>query len=408
MLRAAIAALAAALLLLVPGAALAHSGLVLRGYGTATIDGVFGSGEWDGAGRHEFNAPLPADLGGGTVAGTLFVMNDAQNLYLALRVASPSTAGSTSFLGAFDNDHSGGLYGQGDGVMLFERSGSATDFSDGFIIRLPNGFCACVDTDYGGTDELTGGYTRDAGNSYYELSQPLDTADDAHDFSVGPGRRMSVEINYSTCGPTQCAGVQFPPRGIGGAPGDVAIVSTDHTPPDTQITGGPEEGSIRPPGNFDFTFTGTDVGIPADTLIYECRLGDHPYEPCTSPYRVLFADDGTNVLSVRALDDWDAADPTPALRSWRVDGHPPTRPKVIGPRVTRSRSPTYRFSSSDAVSRPNEIRFRCAFDKKRLHACGSRYRQRLRRGRHVLRVKAVDALGNASPTATVRIRVKKH
>jgi hypothetical protein len=407
MSRAATAALAAALLLLVPGAAVAHSGLVLRGYGSATIDGAFATGEWDAAGRYDFNAPLPAELGGGTIPAAVYVMNDAQNLYVALRVSSASTAGTTSFFGAFDNNHSGTLYEQGDGAMIFERSGSSTVFTDAFVIRLPNGFCGCFDTDYGGTDELDGGYGRDAGNSYYELSQPLNSADDAHDFSVGAGRRMSTSLDIATCGPSQCASIQVPPRGIGNAPGDVVVVSTDHSPPETMITGGPTDGSISPPGNFEFTFTGTDAGIPADTLMYQCRLGDHPYEPCASPYQVLFADDGTNVLSVRALDDWDVADPTPALRTWRVDGDPPARPKVRGPRVTRSKRPTFRFSAADAVSRPDEIRFRCAFDTKRLHTCRARYQQRLRRGRHVLRVKAVDGVGNASPTATVRIRVKK-
>ena len=390
-----------------PGASVAHSGLVLRGYGTSTVDGTFSPGEWDAAGLHEFSAPLPAELGGGTILGTLYVMNDAQNLYVALRMASPSTAGTTSFLGAFDNNHSGTLYKQGDEVMVFERSGATTSFSDSFINVVPNGFCWCKDTDYGGTDEQAGGYARDSGASYYEISHPLDTADDPHDFSLGPGRRMSLEIAYITCGFTQCASVQIPPRGVGRWPGDLAIVSTDHTPPETQIVSGPAEDSISRPGEFVFTFSGTDAGIPPETLIYECKLDDRPYEPCASPYRVLFADEGTNIFSVRALDDWDLADPTPSVRSWRVDGTGPTRPKVVGPRVTRSRSPIYRFSATDAVSSPSEIRFRCSFDSARLHACGARYRQRLRRGRHVLRVRALDVLGNASQIATVRVLVKK-
>src|SRR5262245_59514608 len=117
--RAALAVVAAAVLLLVPGAAVAHSGLSLRGYGTAVVDGVFGPAEWDAAGRYDFNAPLPAELGGGTIPASVYVMNDAQNLYVAFRVASASTAGTTSFFGAFDNNHSGTLYEQGDGAMIF-------------------------------------------------------------------------------------------------------------------------------------------------------------------------------------------------------------------------------------------------------------------------------------------------
>jgi hypothetical protein len=394
-------------LALLPGAAVGHSGLVLRGYGTAVVDGTFSVGEWEPAGRHDFEVALPAELGGGTVSASLYVMNDAQNLYIGFRIDSASTAGTTSFFGNFDNNHSGTIYNEeGDDVMAFERSHGTVAFSDNFIHLVGNGFCQCTDTDYGGTDELSGGYTRDGNASYYELSHPLDTGDDAHDFSLGPGRRMSIGFDHGACGPTQCVNTQFPPRGLAGAPADLVIVSTDRTPPDTQIASGPAEGSISRPGNFDFMFTGTDAGIPPETLIYECKLGDHPYEPCPSPHRVLFADEGTNILSVRALDDWDLADPTPATRTWRVDGVGPTRPKVAGPRVTRSQRPTFRFSATDAVTPRREIRYRCSFDRTRLHVCGTRYRQRLRRGRHILRVRALDSLGNQSATATVRVVVK--
>ena len=291
--------------------------------------------------------------------------------------------------------------------MAFERSHATVDFSDDFIHLVGNGFCQCPDTDYGGTDELSGAYTRDSNASFYELSHPLNTGDDAHDFSVGPGRRMSIGFDHGVCGPTQCVNTQVPPRGVSGWPGDLAIVSTDRTPPETQITSGPAEGSISRPGNFEFTFTGTDAGVSPETLIYECKLGDHPYEPCPSPHRVLFADEGTNTFSVRALDDWDLADPTPSTRTWRVDGVGPTRPKVAGPRVTRSQRPTFRFSATDAITPRSKIRYRCSFDRTRLHACGARYRQRLRRGRHTLRVRALDRLGNQSATATVRVVVKR-
>ncbi len=54
------AALAAGILLVVllPSAAAAHApDVALRGFGTATIDGVIAAGEWDGAGRIDFAAP---------------------------------------------------------------------------------------------------------------------------------------------------------------------------------------------------------------------------------------------------------------------------------------------------------------------------------------------------------------
>ncbi len=55
---------------------------VLSGSGTPTIDGVISPGEWDNAGFADFPVNLPE---GGTTPGRVFAMNDASNLYLAIR-----------------------------------------------------------------------------------------------------------------------------------------------------------------------------------------------------------------------------------------------------------------------------------------------------------------------------------
>ena len=81
-------------------------GPTLSGFGTPVIDGVIGSGEWDGAARHPFAAALPASDGGGTVPATLFVMNDGVNLYVAVEVQRSVPPGG-SFVMEFDNDHDG-------------------------------------------------------------------------------------------------------------------------------------------------------------------------------------------------------------------------------------------------------------------------------------------------------------
>jgi hypothetical protein len=216
---------------------------VLRGYGTPTIDGVIGAGEWQSTGRFDAPVALPPELGGGTVPATLYLMNDTQNLYIALMVGTASIIGDNSFLGAFDNDHNGTLYEQGHESLEFRRTGGTAQFLDGFIQRLPNGYCWCWDVDYGGTSEITGAYTRDSGASYYELAHPLDTADDGHDFSMRLGRRAGLAFDYIHCVATQCAFTRMPPYASGNPP-DVSIVSNDHTPPDTQLTSGPQEGSI--------------------------------------------------------------------------------------------------------------------------------------------------------------------
>src|SRR5919201_976751 len=74
----------------------------------------------------------------------------------------------------------------------------------------------------------------------------------------------------------------------------------------------------------------------------------------------------------------------------------PSRPRVSGPRRTARHRPVFRFSATDRDNAPSELLFRCAFDSRRLHACGARYSQALRRGTHVLRVQARDPAGNRS------------
>jgi virginiamycin B lyase len=83
----------------------------------------------------------------------------------------------------------------------------------------------------------------------------------------------------------------------------------------------------------------------------------------------------------------------------------PSAPRVIGPRHTTDRTPTFRFVSHEAGLRSRVIRFRCAIDRQRLHRCPNRYTPTLRLGRHTLRVRAVDPAGRASRTSIARVLV---
>src|SRR3954468_16643297 len=83
----------------------------------------------------------------------------------------------------------------------------------------------------------------------------------------------------------------------------------------------------------------------------------------------------------------------------------PTAPVVAGPRATQNARPTYRFSSHEPGGPAAKLRFRCSFDRPKLHACGRRYRQRLTVGRHLLRVQAVDPAGRRSRVTKVRVRI---
>jgi YVTN family beta-propeller protein len=83
----------------------------------------------------------------------------------------------------------------------------------------------------------------------------------------------------------------------------------------------------------------------------------------------------------------------------------PDAPRILGPRRTTDRTPTFRFVSHEAGLRSRAIRFRCAIDRKRLHRCPNRYTPTLRLGRHTLRVRAVDPKGRTSRTSVARVSV---
>ena len=84
-------------------------------------------------------------------------------------------------------------------------------------------------------------------------------------------------------------------------------------------------------------------------------------------------------------------------------GAQPSKPRILGPRRTTDRTPTFRFVSHEAGVR--SVRFRCAVDKSRLRPCPSRYTPRLALGRHTLRVRAFDPRGRLSPPTSARVSV---
>ncbi len=88
----------------------------------------------------------------------------------------------------------------------------------------------------------------------------------------------------------------------------------DRVGPETVITAGPR-GVVRsaaPRRRVRLAFAATE----ADAR-FECRLDGGRYEPCASPTRVPVGA-GRHRFAVRAIDASGNADPTPALRSWRV------------------------------------------------------------------------------------------
>jgi hypothetical protein len=159
----------------------------LAGKGTPSIDGVKSSGEWDQAAT----APINVNIPGGTTSAKLLAMSDSNNLYLGLLIQSSATD-TISMVTEFDNDHDG-ISEAGDDAIVYNTNpyGPPSIFD---VFRLPcagdpanSAGCSTFDTGAGGTLDVTGASTNTGGFTFIEISHPLNSTDDAHDFSLNPG-----------------------------------------------------------------------------------------------------------------------------------------------------------------------------------------------------------------------------
>jgi len=138
--------------------------------------------EWSGASRAQFAIGL-------TYTGEVWAMNDATNLYVAAKVADSSLTASDMFWIAFDNNNDGAFVAGDD---LLGLNGSS-QFSDAFWGPGPP---ATLDTSAGGTSDGEGVSSGSGGFNYFEFKHPLDSGDDAHDFSLSPGSTVGFSLEY--------------------------------------------------------------------------------------------------------------------------------------------------------------------------------------------------------------------
>lgn len=90
-----------------------------------------------------------------------------------------------------------------------------------------------------------------------------------------------------------------------------------------------------------------------------------------------------------------------------LDLTPPTKPVVVGKRVSTITRVAFRFRSTDPGNVSPPVVFLCAFDAQKLHVCGRTASARLKRGRHSLRVVAEDAQDNRSKTTVFAFKIVK-
>jgi hypothetical protein len=198
-------------------------------------------------------------------------------------------------------------------------------------------------------------------------------------------------------------------------------------PPETAIIAGPSGTTADPTPTFEFA-----ANEPGST--FQCRTDGAAFGACGGPgatHTTAPLADGPHTFEVRATDATALTDPTPALASFTVETPPPPAGPVdptpdpdpsptpdpdtstdptpgpkdaTAPQTTIGKRPhdalvrttaVYGFSSDESGSR-----FECKFDRGSYRDCKApkRYR-RLDPGKHVFRVRAIDAAGNvdASP-----------
>ncbi len=101
--------------------------------------------------------------------------------------------------------------------------------------------------------------------------------------------------------------------------------TVDLTGPEIRIDSGPPP--VTRDTSAQLTFSSSD---PAAT--FECRLGDGPWTPCTSPYPLSGLASGIHIFGVRAIDP--AGNISSAERIWGV-GPPDAAPPASPPGTTR-------------------------------------------------------------------------
>jgi hypothetical protein len=142
------------------------------------------------AGSVRFDVNLP---GGETTPARMFVMNDAANLYVALRFAREVADPANSFGLEWDNDHSCGLSNGDDGVVA---NADLPELSDNFRTNQPpcppGLLCGLQDVSAGGTNDGDYAFANAGGFNVYEISHPLDSGDTGRDFALQTGDRIGM------------------------------------------------------------------------------------------------------------------------------------------------------------------------------------------------------------------------
>ena len=164
----------------------------------------------------------------------------------------------------------------------------------------------------------------------------------------------------------------------------------DTTTPDTMITMGPAMGAVLG-SSASFSFTST-----LGTAVFECSFDGGSFTACVSPTSYDSLPGGSHTFAVRAKNTTtNVVDPTPAMRTWTVDGTAPVVMIDTTPAdPTNQTVAMFTFSSMDT----DVAGFECQIDGVApFAACTSPFTTpTLAEGLQTFRVRVTDTVGNAS------------
>ncbi|MEW5853280.1 MAG: hypothetical protein AB2A00_31155 [Myxococcota bacterium] len=158
----------------------------------------------------------------------------------------------------------------------------------------------------------------------------------------------------------------------------------DQSPPDTNITGQPNNPTNQTSATF--TFTSTETGSS-----FECELDAGGFTPCASPRDFTGLGESTHTFRVRATDPAGNTDTSAASFTWTVDRTPPDTNITAQPNnPTNQTSASFTFTATETGST-----FECELDGGGFSTCSSPHAfSGLSESTHTFRVRATDPAGN--------------
>ncbi|MBZ5572747.1 MAG: hypothetical protein LAO09_12825 [Acidobacteriia bacterium] len=161
-------------------------------------------------------------------------------------------------------------------------------------------------------------------------------------------------------------------------------------PPKPVITSAPTNPTNQTSASF--SFSDTEPGVS-----FQCQLDGSGFSTCSSPTSYLGLAEGKHTFSVRAQDAAGNRS-GPASFTWTVDTTPPPQPVITSKPANPTKQTSASFGFSDTEKK---VGFLCQLDGSGYSVCSSPKKYTgLAVGDHTFAVKAQDAAGNQSSTAS--------